>query len=203
MKLFLSNTNSDQTVGNFLMISSTSSNLQITSNSATSSIWTYEIGQYVTSQGGVIFHRELTGLSQSYWIVARTDVSSSSVWSNISTNIGTTAQSLLFGLTNSNAIIGQVGHTTSAAKLCLDWISDGQSDWYLPALGEFNLLLNNYYVVSRGLGSGDFIHSASYWCSTEYDSTGFASRFILSNHSFSINAKSSLYRVRAIRKITI
>lgn len=207
MSIFLSNTNNNQTVNGLLMLSATSSGLQInTTGFSASSIWTYEIGQYVTSQGGVIFHREIIGSSQSYWIVARTDISSSSVWSNISTNIGASVQNFINGLTNSNLIVAQSGHTTSAAKLCLDWVNQGQSDWYLPSLGECNLLLTNFYLVSKGLresSSDDFIHSSSYWCSTEYEVSGFASRFILSNHQFSVNAKSSLYRVRAVRKITI
>src|SRR5574344_1160261 len=101
--------------------------------------------------GGVIFHlwKDNAGVEHGL-IVALTDQSMSQ-WSNVtSAEIGTSAQSLWDGLSNSNSIVGQPGHTSSAAKLCLDLVSGGQSDWYLPSIQELNMLWNNY-TVTRAL----------------------------------------------------
>ena len=69
--------------------------------------------------GGWIF---ITGAT--YYEAAPFD-QTTSVWSNITgTTIGTTGTAIGTGLSNSNAIIGQVGHTTSAAKQTLDLTSD-------------------------------------------------------------------------------
>ncbi len=103
--------------------------------------------------GGVIFHlwKDNAGVEHGL-IVALTDQSISQAWSNVtSAEIGTSAQSSWDGLSNSNSIVGQAGHTSSAAKLCLDLVSGGQSDWYLPSIQELNMLWNNYYTVNRAL----------------------------------------------------
>lgn len=125
--------------------------------------------------GGVIFHlwKDNAGVEHGL-IVALTDQSISQAWSNVaSAEIGTSAQSLWDGLSNSNSIVGQAGHTSSAAKLCLDLVSGGQSDWYLPSIQELNMLWNNYYTVTRALsqisGAAQLSNSV-YWSSSEYGS---------------------------------
>ena len=123
--------------------------------------------------GGVIFHlwKDNAGVEHGL-IVALTDQSGSQAWSDvISTEIGASAQSSWNGLSNSNAIVGQAGHTSSAAKLCLDLVSGGQSDWYLPSIQELNMLWNNYYTVTRALsqisGATQLSNSWYYWSSSE------------------------------------
>lgn len=153
--------------------------------------------------GGVIFHlwKDNVGIEHGL-IVALTDQSTSQVWSNVtSIFIGATVQISWDGLIDSNAIVGQVGHTSSAAKLCLDLVSGGQSDWYLPSIQELNMLWNNYYTVARGLSqiSGATQLSKSYyWSSSDY----------LSSHAWSFNfhkggtsgqIKSESSYVRAVR----
>lgn len=75
--------------------------------------------------GGLIFHIiNNGGISYSYYEAAPTD-QSDSIWSNInSVEIGATAQGIAIGTGQANtlAIINQVGHTDSAAKLCNDLI---------------------------------------------------------------------------------
>jgi hypothetical protein len=104
--------------------------------------------------------------------VALTDQSTTQAWSNVSsTLIGATAQSSWDGLSNSNAIVGQAGHTSSAAKLCLDLVSGGQSDWYLPAIDELRLLWHNRFNVNKSLstigGATVLPVNANYWSSSE------------------------------------
>ena len=122
--------------------------------------------------GGVIFHlwKDNAGVEHGL-IVALTDQSISQAWSNVtSAEIGTSAQSSWDGLSNSNSIVGQAGHTSSAAKLCLDLVSGGQSDWYLPSIQELNMLWNNYYTVSRALSQisgATQLSNSAYWSSSE------------------------------------
>jgi len=154
--------------------------------------------------GGVIFHlwKDNAGVEHGL-IVALTDQSISQAWSNVtSTEIGASAQSSWNGLSNSNAIVGQAGHTSSAAKLCLDLVSGGQSDWYLPSIQELNMLWNNYYTVTRALsqisGATQLSNSVVYWSSSEYDfnyAWGFS---FLNGFTYRLN-KTNTACVRAVR----
>ncbi len=124
--------------------------------------------------GGVIFHlwRDAQGVEHGL-IVDKTDLSAAQIWSNIDqTLIGPSAQSSWDGLSNSNAIVGQAGHTNSAAALCLNSTNGGQIDWYLPSIQELSMLWNNYYTVARSLNQisgATQLQPAYYWSSTEYD----------------------------------
>ena len=153
--------------------------------------------------GGVIFHlwKDNAGVEHGL-IVALTDQSGSQAWSDvISTEIGASAQSSWNGLSNSNAIVGQAGHTSSAAKLCLDLVSGGQSDWYLPSIQELNMLWNNYYTVARVLSqiSGAAqLSNSFYWSSSEgYGSNAWG--FDFSSGTTSNGSKSFTSYVRAVR----
>jgi hypothetical protein len=72
-------------------------------------------------------------------IASSTDIGTSGSWSNVgSLAVGITAQNQFDGQANTNAIIGQVGHVNSAAKMCDSYSASGFSDWYLPAIWELN-----------------------------------------------------------------
>ena len=129
--------------------------------------------------GGVIFHlwRDNLGIEHGL-IVTLLDQSTSQVWSNVSlVAIGPSAQSTWDGLSNSNAIVSQSGHLSSAAKLCLDLVLGGKSDWYLPAVDELSILWQNRFDVNKALTAivgatpiglvSSANTSLSYWSSTE------------------------------------
>ncbi len=124
--------------------------------------------------GGVIFHlwKDAQGVEHGL-IVDKTDLSTSQAWSNLnSTLIGASAQSSWDGLSNSNAIVGQAGHISSAAALCLNSTNGGQSDWYLPSIQECNMLWINNYTVARSLtqiSGATQLQPSQYWSSTETD----------------------------------
>ena len=153
--------------------------------------------------GGVIFHlwKDNAGVEHGL-IVALTDQSISQAWSNVtSAAIGTSAQSSWDGLSNSNSIVGQAGHTSSAAKLCLDLVSGGQSDWYLPSIQELNMLWNNYYTVTRALSQisgATQLSNSVYWSSSE-GSSNYAWHVAFNGGSTNGNVKSSTNYVRAVR----
>jgi hypothetical protein len=126
--------------------------------------------------GGVVFHlwKDASGVEHGL-IIDKTDLSAAQVWSNIdATLIGASAQSMWYGLSNSNAIVGQAGHTSSASALCLNSTNGAQSDWYLPSLQELNMLWDNYYTVGLSLtqiSGATQLQPADYYSSTENGST--------------------------------
>ncbi len=156
--------------------------------------------------GGVIFHlfKDAQGAEHGL-IVDKTDLSTNQVWSNRDTSlIGASAQSSWDGLSNSNAIVGQAGHTSSAAALCLNSTNNGQSDWYLPSIQELNMLWNNYYTVARSIsqiaGATQLGNNAYYWSSSELNA-GYAWGFGFSGGSANgyYGNKNDTYSVRAVR----
>lgn len=165
--------------------------------------------------GGVVFHvyRGADGLEHGL-IVAMEDQGTEIPWSNLATTpIGALARSSWNGSSNSTSIVNQVGHTQSAAKLCLDYeSSDGFDDWYLPSVDELILLYNRRFDVNRVLsvvgeefGVLDPMQTFSYlqyWSSTEIDEEqAWRYSFTPGANDFShFGSKASLNHVRAVRK---
>ena len=154
--------------------------------------------------GGVVFHigKDALGVEHGL-IIDKADLSSAQVWSNIEwILIGSLAQSLWDGLSNSNAIVGQAGHTSSAAALCLNSTNGGQSDWYLPPIQELKMLWNNYYTVARSLtqiSGATQLQNTFYWSSTENDAS-FAYYFHFGFGAGNANTtKNFTHYVRAVR----
>jgi len=121
------------------------------------------------------------------------------VWSNVvATLIGINTDAIGEGQANTAAIIGQAGHTTSAAKACNDLVLNGMSDWSLPSLQELNLIYLNLPAYQVGGFSSD-----TYWSSTENNSTT-ACCINFSTGSASYKTKgcnsSTIGRVRPVRK---
>lgn len=147
-------------------------------------------------------------------------------WSNIRAT--GSATSSFDGLSNSNSIIAQVGHISSAASFCLgytnpDFNTGTFSDWYLPSITEMQQLVNNsfklnfsvkkyaddnskaidsYYPDSTSNSYVDLIsrYSGSYWTSTEVmNSGGLKAYSIYIDNSISQSTKSSAFSVRPVR----
>lgn len=125
--------------------------------------------------GGIIFQlwKDDKGAEHGL-IVDIHNLSTTEIWSNEAwTLIGSGAQSLWDGKSNSAAIIAQPGHTKSLASLCKASTSGGQNDWYLPSIDELVLLWNNRYFVNKALsaisGATPLSNNALYWSSTEYN----------------------------------
>lgn len=150
------------------------SNITINGNTISSTSggggFTHYIGEQFGS--GVIFHlwKDALGVEHGL-IVDKTDISIAQIWSNIDAQIGSSAQNRWDGLSNSNAILGQAGHTNSASALCLNSTNGGQSDWYLPSVDEVMLLWNNLFDVNKSLstilGATVLSNNAKYWSSSE------------------------------------
>ena len=154
--------------------------------------------------GGVIFHlwKDAQGVEHGL-IIDKTDLSTTQVWSNINaTLIDASAQSSWDGLSNSNAIVGQAGHTSSAASICLNSTNGGQSDWYLPSIDELSLLWHSRFNVNKSLsaigGATVLPNSAYYWSSTE-DASNYVWFFYFYDGDAGASAKFNANYVRAVR----
>lgn len=133
-------------------------------------------------------------------IASVADLSTGRTWSNqTNATIGTPARSTYDGAANSLAIIGQTGHTSSAASLCTAYTGGGFTDWYLPASWELNQCFMAAPVVNNILGATNGFQADNYWSSTE-SSGGFAFNIPFDTGIITSAAKSGNYRVRAVRK---
>jgi len=155
--------------------------------------------------GGVVFWVDHTG--QHGLIVSMVDLSTSQAWSNvISTLIGTTND--WDGASNTTAITGQSGHTSSAAKLCADYTNADYgtgiySDWYLPSISELNYVWNSFYGVQKALtNDGDasttLLERVNYWSSSERNATDGWSYYFGSGYQNHLSKNNTFY-VRAVR----
>jgi hypothetical protein len=138
----------------------------------------YEIGQYVHSEGGVIFHRWLSktagteptsGRVQNY-LVMSVNFLGNAPWGLFEINV-VSCESTWDGLSNTNAITAAGGLPTDAAGLCVAYSALGKSDWYLPSIDELNKIWINRRDIAQGLivGSGIKIENIKCWSSTEVD----------------------------------
>jgi hypothetical protein len=178
--------------------------------------YTYEIGQYVAAEGGVIFHRwkstsalgtPTAGTIQNYLVLDLTDVSLSAPYSTIDVDISN-VESYWNGFTNTaNLIAAGAGSgitVGTAAELCDSLVSGGKSDWYLPAAFELLTIYKNLWDVQRGIetATGTTVGITEYWSSTETDaSTAIIFTF---NDGLLQNSKknSPIYAVRAVRRFS-
>ena len=117
-------------------------------------------------------------------------------WSNVaSTSLTGTTAALGTGLSNSNLIVSQTGHISSAAKLCLDFRGGGLADWFLPSKDELNKLFLNRSLI------GGFDYT---WSSTQAISIPTAQAYMQwSTGESGQNYKSDLFAVRPVRSFTI
>jgi hypothetical protein len=158
--------------------------------------------------GGVIFNLWKDSVGNEHGLIVDLNNLGQVVWSNVSDTIGNIARSKWDGLNNSIAIVSQSGHTNSAAKLCLDLVRNGYSDWYLPAIDELYTLYLNHFNVNKVIssisgadiinGPSVFLADVGYWSSTELNSYQSVSYFFTWIFYYEGNKNQSKF-VRAIR----
>ena len=94
---------------------------------------------------------------------------------------------------NTNLILSGCFTSPIAASVCNDLVLNGYSDWYLPSLGELQLMSSNLFLQ----GIGGFLYGF-YWSSTQHNflnawGMGFGNVYVRDN------ALSNLNQVRAVR----
>lgn len=165
----------------------------------------YKIGDTGPAGGIIFYNKGHYSDGWQYLEAASSDQSAGAAWSDvIDAAVGTGAQNTAIGtgFANSNAIVSQVGHTASAAKICLDYTVDFEGvtydDWFLPSKDELNRLYLNLYLQGLGGFTTNF-----YWSSsedTEFDSAFNARALFFSDGSHhASNKNDNTRRVRAIR----
>ena len=82
-------------------------------------------------------------------------------WGCVTLNTMTTNPNLGYGSFNTDQIVAACSQSGIAAKLCLDLVQGGYSDWYLPSKEE----LNKVYISQGSTGIFSFT-SVNYWSST-------------------------------------
>lgn len=155
----------------------------------------------INGEDGVVFYVDQTG--QHGLICSQTDIDGGNgfVWSNIeNAEIGITAQSDFNGATNTTSIIGQSGHTHSAAKLCADYSTPGTlvGDWYLPSIDELTQIYNSKYQINKALNINSLAIDYAYWSSTEVGNESvLVYRFNYGSSAYT--DKMYMHRIRAVR----
>src|SRR5574337_1161168 len=133
------------------------------------SSYTHYVGELYG--GGVVFYVYKTAGVEHGLICSVEDVARFQPWSNVLCGAG--AESKWDGLSNSNDIVAQTGHTASAAQLCLDYTytdaTGTYNDWYLPSKDELYLIFSQIAIINFALdkASTGYGFSGNYWSSTE------------------------------------
>jgi hypothetical protein len=179
--------------------------------------FTYEIGQYVVSEGGVIAHRWLStvpngtptaGATENYIVVDLNDLSSAAPYATLNVDIPGVESTYDGEVNTLNLIAAGAGSgitVGTAAQLCDVSVAQGQSDWYLPSIDELSKLYQNRWEIAQGLYVGLFsqLAFAFYWSSTENDYYN-AWTFLFGSGAADGYASKDVTRyVRAVRKFSI
>ena len=157
---------------------------------------TYAIGDF--TQGGVVFWVSPSG---EHGKVVNIYNVGKTPWSNVTGNIGATAQSLINGAGNTIATMMQGGHTRSAARHCADLGYGGFDDWYLPSKNELNEVYTNRVAIdltAMANGGEEFVNDY-YWSSTEETSTDAWQQDFMDGSQGGDDKGSSTGTIRAIR----
>ena len=161
--------------------------------------------------GGIVFYVYNNGANGLIASLDDLDGGSGVAWSgNTSTLIGATAQSFYDGAANTTAMVTQDATANKAGTLCDNYTGGSQTDWYLPASWELNLLYNSAFTINTilendGDGTTNGLNPENvaptygrYWSSTERISYN-AWSYNFDYGDSGANYKNGTYRVRAVR----
>jgi len=129
------------------------------------------IGKY--HQGGIIFCLDST---KQHGLIAHFEIiSSGEYWSPSNCQVLGTSINSGSGQQNTDSIISQCTDTMNLAIACSNFVFDGYTDWYLPSLGELDLMNKNlngsgvfsdFITYSFCLPSSSSFDSNNYWSYT-------------------------------------
>jgi hypothetical protein len=144
----------------------------------------------MTYAGGIIFNLDSTG---QHGLVCAPFDQGGVPWGCIGTNIPNTTTAVGSGAINTALILASCTFRPNAASVCEDLVLNGYSDWYLPSLGELQLIYNRLY--NQGLGG---FGGLWYWSSSQYNSVAAWNLRFYSGYS-DTGYKDSNDQVRAVR----
>ena len=181
-------------------------------------VYEYNIGEFIEEEGGVLF-----GFSADKsvgYILAMEDArpGKNSEWGAngidvygvfpFTTNEWHKANGDLSGDKNTSAIISYFRSERDskkyAATLAAEYEGAGKTDWYLPSVGQLNMISRNKDVINAALraNGGTALAKMWYWSSTEYDKY-FAWAINMGSSVIGQSSKKGHDKTRAVRSILI
>ena len=170
----------------------------------------YAVGE-VGPMGGIIFIIPTTvgNTAGKYFEAAAADLSSTKVWCNVTTTVGTTGSAIGTGKANTDLIAAACasGAGQDAVDYSVNLDSVTYADWFLPSQDELNELCLAAKVTrpgtsTCGLGSlKSGYASDSYWSSTQFLTTSGYSQ-VLTSGATEFSSKSFAANVRVVRSFS-
>ena len=98
-----------------------------------------------------------------------------------------------------NSSLASLDATNDAVLYCTNMTYGGYSDWYLPAMGELNVIRDNAGSIGGFKTSGGPSTAGYYWNSNEFNQTS-ARTTDFKGSGVGIDPKSTAFLVRCVRK---
>ncbi|MEZ4805387.1 MAG: hypothetical protein R2852_07860 [Bacteroidia bacterium] len=145
-------------------------------------------------KGGYIFYLDST--NEHGMVMSEVNIAEIVRWGCPTKNIpGATDSKVGAGLKNTAAILTACSDFGTAADVCDKYVFETYSDWFLPSLGEMELIYNN--LMTKGIGNLDV---KFYWTSTqEPTNSGFVKIVRFNDGGIQNAGKNNQSPVRAAR----
>jgi hypothetical protein len=111
--------------------------------------------------GGIVFDLDGTG---QHGLVCAPGNQGIYPWGCHGTDIPNTSTAVGTGATNTAYILAGCTQRPIAASVCADLVLNGYSDWYLPSIGELQLMYSRLHLQGLGGFGGGY-----YWSSSQDD----------------------------------
>jgi hypothetical protein len=108
--------------------------------------------------GGIIFDLDSSG---HHGLVCAPSNQGNFQWGCDGTDIPNTSTAVGTGATNTAYIVAGCYQRPIAASVCADLVLNGYSDWYLPSLGEMQLMYSRLHLQGLGGFGGGWYWSSS------------------------------------------
>jgi len=110
--------------------------------------------------GGIVFDLDSSG---QHGLVCAPSDQGAYPWGCYGTDIPNTSTAVGTGATSTANIVAGCAQRPIAASVCADLVLNGYSDWYLPSLGELQLMYSRLHLQGLGGFGWDW-----YWSSSQY-----------------------------------
>jgi hypothetical protein len=141
--------------------------------------------------GGIVFDLDSSG---QHGLVCAPSDQGYFPWGCYGTDIPNTSTTVGTGATNTAYIMGGCSERPIAASVCSDLVLNGYSDWYLPSLGELQMMYGRLHLQ----GLGGFGVNNYYWLSSQVGPND-AWAMAFGSVNFGSSSKYYNFRVRAVR----
>jgi hypothetical protein len=108
--------------------------------------------------GGIIFDLDSSG---QHGLVCAPGNQGNYPWGCYGTDIPNTSTAVGTGLSNTNFITFVCTQRPIAASVCADLVLNGYSDWYLPSIGEVQMMYSRLHLQGLGGFGGSWYWSSS------------------------------------------